>query len=121
MEERLVTRAQVVQSRLAVGRRDVADQSRFHHAARRPRQHGERAQVGHEHHVGFLAAHEPVDRAAVESDVAFQRAFDLRDRNGHALVYAQNVHERQAHEAYGALFDGAQHVAFGHGLPFTVR
>ena len=43
----------------------------------RPRVDRERRRIGAQHHVELFAAHEPVDRSAVEGDAAVERGFEL--------------------------------------------
>ncbi len=73
----------------------------------------ERREVGSQDHVGFLAAHEPVDRTAVEGDPPLERAIELADRDRDVLADAEDVDERQTHEAHFTLPRDAHDVAFG--------
>ena len=104
-------RARAALERLAVGRRDVADDARLDRPARRPGVNRERREVGAENHVRLLAAHEPVDRPAVERDRTLDGAFQFAGRDRYVLADAEDVDKREAHEAHLTLARDAQDVA----------
>src|SRR5262249_17363810 len=54
--------------------------------------------------------HEPLDRRAVEHDVAGERLLELRRRNLDVLVDAEYVRELQTHEAHTQLLGQLEDV-----------
>ena len=84
---------------VAVGHVDVADQPRDAILRIAPRKDRNVVEVGREQHVRLLDPHEPLDRRAVEHDVAGERLLELRRRDLDVLVDAEDVGELQAQEA----------------------
>jgi hypothetical protein len=68
------------------------------------------ARSGPQEHVALLGAHEPLDRAAVEHDVAGQRLAELRRRHLDVLVDAEDVGELEAQEAHVLGTRAREHV-----------
>ena len=108
----LQRRARATFEGLAVGGCDVTDQTRLLMPARRPRIDRKGREIRQQHHVRFLAAHEPVDGPAVKGNFAGDRALELRRRNHHALADAQDVDERHPDVAHVAFLYQAQDLAF---------
>ena len=61
-------------------------------------QHPERVEVGLQHHVRLFDPHEPLDRRAVEHDIALERLLELALGHFDVLVDAQDVGELEAQE-----------------------
>ena len=114
-------RARTAFERFAVGHRDVANQSRFAPVGRRPRVDRERRRVGTQKHVEFLAAHEPVDRSAVEGYPAVERVLEFADGNRDVLAHAEDIGEHQTHEAHVLLAREFHDVAFRRRAPVVTR
>src|SRR5665213_1119861 len=100
LEDALERRARAALERGAVRHRDVAQDACFDLALLDPRQHGERRRIGTQHHVDLFAAHEPVDRAAVERHLAVERRLELARRDVDALLNPQHVDEREPDPAH---------------------
>ena len=82
----------------AVGVVDVADQPADLLPVVGPRVDGEGVPGRHEVHVGLLDAREPLDRGAVELDLAVERLRELGARDLDVLDDAEDVGELQPHE-----------------------
>ena len=107
--------------RAAVGVADVADQPR--HAPTvvavvppaLPREHPEAGEVGYQQRIRLLHAGEPLQRRTVEAHLAGQRLVELRGRDLHRLVHAQQIGELQQQEPHVPLLQVVQDLAgFGH-------
>ena len=79
---------------------------------------------GHDHegvvvrlevHVGFVDAHEALDGAAVEHDLAVQGLLDLAQRQGDILQETEDIDKLQAEEIDVLLFDDVHDFVAGHG------
>ncbi len=114
-EDALERRARAAFEGRPVRHHDVAHQARFGLAVLGPRQHGERRRVGTQHHVDLFAAHEPVDRAAVERHLAGECVFELVGRDRDALLHAEDIDEGEPHPAHAALLHRRERCAAGGG------
>ena len=98
--------ARAARERRAVRQVDVADHAGDLGAVRvGPRIDPEGLVVGRQQHVRLLDAGEPLDRRAVEHDLAVQRLLELAARDLDVLDDSHDVRELQTHEA-DALFIG---------------
>ena len=64
----------------------------------REREDPEGSEIGTQHHVRLLDAHEAFDRRAVERYLAIEGLFELLKGDLHVLVHAKNVGELEPHE-----------------------
>src|SRR6184192_2768740 len=90
--------ARASRERRPVGVVDVADEPGDAPPLVVVRQHPERVEVGLQDHVRLLDPHEPLDRRAVEHDVALERLVELALGHFDVLVDAQDVGELEAQE-----------------------
>ena len=100
----------------SVGVVDVADHPRDLPALVVVGQDPERLDVRLEHHVRLFDANEPLDRGAVEHDVALERLLELALGDLDVLVDAQDVGELQAQERHALFLGELEDIALGgHG------
>ena len=85
--------------RRPLGRDHVAEHPRHALLLRAPRQHRERARVGHRDHVRLLDRVEARDRRAVEAHARLERVVQLVSVDREGLQLAQDVREPKADEA----------------------
>ena len=96
-----------------LGRDDVAEHPPHALLLRAPRQHRERARVGHRDHVRLLDRVEARDRAAIEAHPRLERVVQLGRVDRERLQLAQDVREPEPDEPDLVLGDERLHVVRG--------
>ncbi len=100
LRDTLQAQARITGERGVVRIVHVADQPGDARLRVSPRKHPEGPRVGFQQHVAFLDPHESLDRRPVEQDLAVEGLAELARRNLDILRVAQDVRERQTHEAH---------------------
>ena len=99
--------ARIALVRRSLGRDHVAEHPSHALLLRAPRQHRERARVGHRDHVRLLDRVEARDRRAVEAHPRLERVVQLGRVDRERLQLAEDVREPEADEADVALCTSA--------------
>ncbi len=102
--------ARVALVRGFLGRDHVAEHAPHALLLRTPRQHRERARVGHRDHVRLLDRVEARDRGAVEAHPRLERVVKLRRVDRERLQLPEDVREPEADEADVVLAHERLHV-----------